>query len=170
VLLLDKDGIVRPFPPPSAADYAPKPPTEKQFADCCNEFWWCSPYVAKGLWRRQLPYAHYMLDTVLREQLLKMLDWSIGMKTGFASGAGYLGKYLEQRLDPEQWNLWLQTYADAGTDSAWDALELMSALFRAAAVPVAEHFGFSYPQADDDRVSAHLDHVRRLPVDAKEIY
>ena len=49
VLLLDKDGIVPPFPPASDRDSLPKPPTAKTFADCCNEFWWVSPYVAKGL-------------------------------------------------------------------------------------------------------------------------
>jgi len=52
VLLLDKDGvIIEPFPAPSDIDYLPKPPTPKAFADCCNEFWWVSTYVAKGLWR-----------------------------------------------------------------------------------------------------------------------
>jgi aminoglycoside 6-adenylyltransferase len=43
-------------------------------------------------------------------------------------------------------------------------------LFRRVAIPVAEHFGFEYPYGDDERVSAHLDHVRSLPEDAKEMY
>ncbi len=170
VLLLDKDGIVNPFPPPSAADYAPKPPTAKAFADCCNEFWWCSPYVAKGLWRRRIPYARYMLDTVLRGQLMKMLDWYAGVKTGFSSGTGNMGKHLEENLEPDNWNLWLRTYADSDIENSWDALEAMGALFRIAAGKVAEHFGFGYPGGDDERVSAHLKHVRRLPADAGEIY
>ena len=57
VLLLDKDGIIEPFPPPSEADYLPAPPTAEGFADCCNEFWWVCPYVAKGLWREEIVYA-----------------------------------------------------------------------------------------------------------------
>ena len=170
VLLLDKDGAIEPFPPPSAAGYAPKPPTAKAFADCCNEFWWCSPYVAKGLWRRQIPYARYMLDTVLRGELLKMLDWYVGLKTGFARGSGYLGKYLEKELEPELWTLWMRTYADGGIENAWDALETMCALFRIAAGEVAEKSGFAYPHGDDERVSVHLKHVRSLPADAKEMY
>ena len=47
-LLLDKDGRFEPFAPPSDRDYLPQPPTAKAFADCCNEFWWVCPYVAKG--------------------------------------------------------------------------------------------------------------------------
>ena len=31
LLLLDKDGIVEPFPPPSEIDYIPKPPSAKHF-------------------------------------------------------------------------------------------------------------------------------------------
>jgi aminoglycoside 6-adenylyltransferase len=45
VLLLDKDGIIPPFPPPNESDYLPKPFTSKQYADCCNEFWWVCPNV-----------------------------------------------------------------------------------------------------------------------------
>ena len=46
----------------------------------------------------------------------------------------------------------------------------MSRLFRVAALLVAEHFGYDYPDGDDQRVSAHLLHVRSLPGDASEIY
>jgi aminoglycoside 6-adenylyltransferase len=64
LLLLDKDGIVGPLPPASERDYLPKPPTAKAFSDCCNEFWWVCPYVAKGLWREEIIYAKHMLDQV----------------------------------------------------------------------------------------------------------
>jgi aminoglycoside 6-adenylyltransferase len=81
LLLLDKDGIVEPFPTPGESDYLPIPPTAKAFSDCCNEFWWVCPYVAKGLWREEIIYAKHMLDQVLRQQLMKMLTWHIGVKT-----------------------------------------------------------------------------------------
>ncbi len=42
LLLLDKDGLIEPFAPPSERSYLPKPPPAKAFADCCNEFWWVS--------------------------------------------------------------------------------------------------------------------------------
>ena len=46
----------------------------------------------------------------------------------------------------------------------------MCVLFRMAAQEVAAHFGYTYPQGDDDRVSAHLRHVRRLPRTAAIMY
>jgi aminoglycoside 6-adenylyltransferase len=171
LLLLDKDGIIEPFPPASEAAYLPKPPTAMQFADCCNEFWWVSPYVAKGLWRREILYAKTLLDEALRnEQLMKMLRWHIGVKTGFQISPGKLGKYFQKHLEPELWEMLLKTFADADYENTWDALFSMGDLFRRVAVPVADHFGFAYPFDDDRRVSAHLKYVRALPQDAKELY
>jgi aminoglycoside 6-adenylyltransferase len=170
VLLLDKDGAVGPLPPPSDRDYLPKPPTAKQFADCCNEFWWVCPYVAKGLWRDQITYAKYMLDQVLRAQLMKMLTWYIGLQTGFSRNLGGYGKYFGSCLEPGLWDQLRRTYADASCDANWEALYAMCDLFRTTAQYTAQHFGFEYLCGDDDRVSAHLKHVRTLPKDAATIY
>ena len=160
LLLLDKDGIVEPLPP-----------TARQFADCCNEFWWVCPYVAKGLWRQEILYAKVMLDEVIRnEQLMKMLRWHIGVKTGFQGNPGKLGKYFQNYLEPELWEMLLKTFSDAGYEHTWDSLFSMCDLFRKVAVPIAEHFGFEYPFDDDRRVSAHLTYVRNLAQDAKELY
>lgn len=169
ILLLDKDDIVKPFPPASDSDYLPKPPTAKQFDDCCNEFWWVSPYVAKGLWRGELTYAKHM-EFYVREQLMKMLDWYVGVKTDFQKTPGKLGKYLDQFLEPVLWDLLVKTYASADYDQNWDALLAMGELFRRIAVPVSEHFGHTYPFGDDERVSAHIRHVRNLQKDAEAIY
>jgi aminoglycoside 6-adenylyltransferase len=168
--LLDKDNILPQFPPPNDSGYLPTPPTAKAFFDCTNEFWWVSPYVAKGLWRRELPYAKEMLELYVREQLMKMLGWYMGVQTGFQKSPGKLGKYLENYLEPDLWQMLLRTYSGVHYDHIWDALLTMGDLFRRTAIPVAEHFGFTYPFGDDQRVTAHLLHVRTLPGDAKEMY
>jgi aminoglycoside 6-adenylyltransferase len=170
ILLLDKDGIVGTLEPSSEKGYLPKPPTAKQYADCCNEFWWVCPYVAKGLWREEILYARYMLDQVVRDELLKMMTWHIGAKTDFRVNPGKNGKYYDQYLDPVLWAMLLKTYSDASYDGTWEALEMMCNLFRITAIRVAKHFSFDYPHRDDDRVSAHLKHVRSLPRDAKAMY
>ena len=91
MLLLDKDGIVEPFDPPSERDYLPRPPTAKAFADCCNEFWWVSPYVAKGLWREEIIYAKHFLDHFVRDQLNKMIYWYVGTRTDWRHNPGKFG-------------------------------------------------------------------------------
>ncbi len=169
-LLLDKDGVVGPLAPASECAYFPKPPTAKAFSDCCNEFWWVCSYVAKGLWREEIIYAKHMLDRVVREQLMKMLAWHIGNKTQFACNAGAFGKYYQHYLEPELWAMLEKTYADSRYEHTWEALFTMCALFRKVALPIAEQYGFAYPHEDDRRVSAHLQHVRCLPKDAKAMY
>jgi aminoglycoside 6-adenylyltransferase len=169
-VLLDKDGILPEFSPPNDSGYMPKQPTAKQFFDCTNEFWWCSPYVAKGLWRHEIVYARHMLDVYVREQLDKMLVWYVGMRYDFQVSPGKMGKYLEKYLEPELWQLLLRTYSDANYDHTWDALLTMGELFRRIAIQVAGHFAFPYLYGEDQRVSAHLLHVRSLPRSAREMY
>jgi len=168
--LLDKDGILPKFPPPNDSTNYPNPPTAKQFFDCTNEFWWVSPYVAKGLWRQEITYARQMLDLYAREQLMKMLNWYVGMKTDFQKSPGKMGKYLDKYLEPELWELLMKTYSDADDEHTWQALFAMGELFRRVAIPVAQHFGFDYLYGEDQRVSAHLQHVHDLPRDSREMY
>src|SRR5215813_13265845 len=170
VLLLDKDNVVGPLPAPSERDYLSPQPSAKAFFDCCNEFWWVCPYVAKGLWREELVYAKYALDHVVRDQLRKMLTWYVGVKTQFLRNPGNYGKHFQRYLEPELWTMLEKTYADADYDHTWEALFTMCELFRVVSKQVATHFGFEYPQGDDEKVSAHLSHVRYLPRDAQEVY
>lgn len=169
LLLLDKDGIIEPFAPSSESDYLPRPPTAKLFADCCNEFWWMGPYVAKGLWREEIIYAKSMFDQPIREQLMKMLTWYVGVKTEFARSPGKLGKHFKQFLEPELWAMLEQSYADASYENTWAALFTTCQLFRVTAMHVAEHLGFDYPSDDDKKVSAHLQRVRVLPKEATDL-
>jgi aminoglycoside 6-adenylyltransferase len=169
-MLLDKDGLFPVLPPATDRDFLPTPPTAKAFADCCNEFWWVATYVAKGLWRAEMPYAKTLLEGALREQLLKMLTWHVGVNTNFQQGPGKFGKQLKRQLEPARWALLEKTYADADYAHTWDSLLAMCALFRQIAMPLATHYGFAYPHDDDQKVSAHLAHVRALPRDATAIY
>ena len=170
VLLLDKDGVVEPYPPPNERDYLPRPPTVRQFFDRCNEFWWMSPYVAKALWRDEILYAKQLLDENLREQLMACLVWYVGIKTGFAASTGKAGKHFKEYLAPAQWELLLCTYADADPQRTWDALFAMGELFHSVAVAVANTMGYEYPYGDDERVTAHLRYVRKLEKGAQQIY
>jgi len=170
IVLLDKDGILKDIPPSSDRDYLPKKPTDKQFQDCCNEFWWCTPYVAKALWRDELTNAKYMMDVVVREeQLMKMLVWYFGTKTDFKVAAGKFGKYIKKRVEPEIWAELEKTYSDSNFDNIWESLFTMGSLFRRLAKVVALEFGFQYPQQDDDNVSDFIRRIKDLPADAKEI-
>ena len=103
-------------------------------------------------------------------ELMRMVTWYFGIKTGFRKSPGKAGKHLKHDLDPALWSMLEDTYADADFDRMWDSLFVMGELFRTVARDVANTYGFEYPEGDDARVSAHLRHVRNMPKDAQEMY
>ena len=168
IVLLDKDNALGELPPASDVDYWARKPTNKQFQDCCNEFWWMNPYVAKGLWRGEFTYAKWMME-VVQEQLMDMLTWYFGIKTDFKKAPGKQGKYIRAYVEPDIWAELERTYSDANVENNWESLFTADSLFRRVAKVVAEQFGFQYPQQDDDNVSRFIRRIKNLPRDAKEI-
>ncbi len=155
VVLLDKDGLLPALPPPDDSAHHVKRPPASHFAECCNEFFWVSAYVAKGLCRREPLYALHHLS-LMREELLRMLGWQVGLAQGFAVSVGKCGKYLDRYLPAETWDALLATYTTAQPAACRNALFGMMALFRKAAKRVADGLGACYPQGDDARMTAYV--------------
>lgn len=169
IVLLDKDNIFGNLPPSSDRDYLVKQPTDKQFQDCCNEFWWVIPYAAKSLWRGELANAKHTQDVYVRDQLMKMLTWYFGIKTDFKEAPGKNGKYIKKRVELEIWNELEKTYSDSNFENIWESLFTMENLFRRLSKFVASEFDFQYPQQDDDNVSEFIRLIKGLPADVTEI-
>ncbi|PEB82277.1 aminoglycoside 6-adenylyltransferase [Bacillus nitratireducens] len=169
-LLLDKDDCMDEFPPASDRDYLIKKPTEKEFLDCCNEFWWCSTNVGKGLWREELSYAKGMLEGPMRDMFIVMLEWHIGMKTDFTVNVGKFGKHFEQYIEKDMWEQFKRTFSNAEYENLWRSFFVMGDLFREVANEIANTYGYQYPQDDDDKVTSYLKHVKALPKDITSIY
>lgn len=166
-VLLDKDGLIGELPPPSEASYLPQKPLVKAFDDCCNEFWWLNPYVAKGLWRGEMIYSKYILDFLMRAQLMKMLTWYFGIQTGFQRSPGKFGRYLQGYLPDDIWARLEATYSSASEEQVWESLFAMGDLFGRLSHVVAETFGFDYPEEEASKVSDYIGRIRNLPKDAK---
>ncbi|MCU9614763.1 aminoglycoside 6-adenylyltransferase [Caldibacillus lycopersici] len=161
-ILLDKDNSMPSLPSPTDKDYHVKPPTEIEFLNCCNEFWWVSTYIAKGLWRREILYAFDHLNFYVRPMLLKMLSWQVGIDTNFTISIGKNGKYLKSFLTNEQWKKLLCTYPDGNDENIWNSLFQMFQLFRSTAQYVAGNFNFSYNFSEDKRVTDYVHYVQKL--------
>jgi aminoglycoside 6-adenylyltransferase len=170
ITLIDKDGILPLFPESKGECYFVKEPTEKEFHDCCNEFWWLCPYVAKELWREGLPYAKLLFEGHIRAELMKILDWFVGLQYDYKVNTGKMGKYLKLFLSNEDWAVFKKTYPNLCEENIWTSLFFMCDMFREKAEIVADFFGYAYPINDDKSVTAYLKHVRLLPKYAKAIY
>ncbi|MBS1576335.1 MAG: aminoglycoside 6-adenylyltransferase [Bacteroidetes bacterium] len=156
VVLLDKDNQFSSLPAASNNDFIVKKPSLNEFNDCCNEFWWVSTYIAKGLWRNEITYAKYMMETPVRNMFMQMLEWHAGVRTGFSVFVGKHGKYLEKYLEPGLWKQVLKTYPDAETENIWNALLLMTDIFSQLALVVANHSAFEYNTVEAMEVKKYL--------------
>ncbi|MGE7878110.1 aminoglycoside 6-adenylyltransferase [Peribacillus muralis] len=162
-ILMDKDGCLPVLPPPTDEDYWVKKPTVEFYDDCCNEFWWVSTYVAKGLWRKEILFAQEHLGQV-RKMLIQMLEWRVGIETDFSVSIGKCGKYLEKFLSEESWAHLLSTYADGRYESVWQALFSMCRFFDETALYVGEQLKYEYPYKYDRKVYSYLEHLHVMQV------
>lgn len=161
-VLLDKDRALPELPAPTDQDYWVKRPSAAFYADCCNEFWWVSTYVAKGLWRQEITYAMDHLNMYVRPMLIKMLEWKVGIDTGFSLSTGKNGKYLEKYMTKQSWLSLMSTYPGGTYEEVWRALFDTLELFRNTAKEVAELLNYEYPLDDDKKVTAYLMRVQQL--------
>lgn len=169
-VLLDKDNLLPEIPPSTDEDYQVKRPSKEQYLCTCNEFWWCLDNVAKGLWREEIPYVQDMLNFNVRKQLEKMLSWKIGIETDFSVSVGKSAKYMYRWLLQEEWNAYLETYCAGTIEECWKAVFKMCDLFEKTAVYVGERLEYEYNEEEGKNCREFLEHVRKLPKDAKEIF
>ncbi|QXJ40452.1 Aminoglycoside 6-adenylyltransferase [Parageobacillus caldoxylosilyticus] len=170
-VLLDKDHNIPDIPPPSEQSYLIRKPTEKLYNDCCNSFiWGLGSHIPKTIWRQELPLLMHLIDIVLREPLIQMLEWHIGIKTDYKYSIGKGGRHLKKFLEPEIWNDFEKTYTDANYDNIWNSLFIFHGLFKKTAEHVGQVYGFHFPEEECKRALEFLKHVKELPQDAKSIF
>ena len=159
IVLLDKTGELSGIKPREDFWYI-KPPAEKLFHDCCNEFHWCLNNVAKGIARDELPYVMEMFNNYVRNGLNIMTDWYIGAENDFKVSAGKMGKYYKKYLPEELYKMYAATYSDSDYDNIWRAVFTACALFRRLAEAVAEKFGYTYNISEDEHIIDYMHKVK----------
>lgn len=169
-ILLDKDNCLPNVPESTDKDYWVKKPTENNFYDTCNEFWWCLNNVAKGLWREEIPYVMDMLNDCVRPQLIRLMEWKIGFDTNFTVSVGKSGKYMYRWLKNETWDIFLKTYPSGQVKSIWKSVFIMCDLFDDIAKDVACNMKVKYNDIEANNSLKFLKDVHLLPKNAKEIY
>ncbi|MDO5520646.1 MAG: aminoglycoside 6-adenylyltransferase [bacterium] len=169
-ILMDKEDILPKIPEATDEDYYTKKPSEAEFLATCNEFWWCTNNVAKGLWREEIPYVQDMVNFHCRPQLTKLLSWKIGILTDYSVSVGKSGKYMKRWLKEEEWKEYIATYFGGDLEESWEAMMRMCDLFEQTAKYVGEKLQYTYHVMEAHNARTYLNHVKTLPKDAKEIW
>lgn len=119
------------------------PATETDFEKACNEFWWVSAYVVKGICRNQLIYATDHLYGICQQELLKVLAWQVASDKGkvdVGKNYKYLFNYLPTEKEKEFSDLLDLSSLEKITQSLYDTMEL----FHREAQYLAQKMGFDY--------------------------
>lgn len=159
VVWLDKDNIFPNINKSSDTDYLVKRPSEKEFLETCNEFWWTNTNVAKGLLRDEITYAKEMQETVVRPAFMKIIEWYIGAETNFSVSLGKAGKFMKNYLPGSLYDKILSTYSDHHPENNWKSLFAMTELFGHMAKIVAIKLKFPYNTDEEQNVLYYLRQV-----------
>ena len=159
VVWLDKDNIFANIDKSSDTDYLVKRPPEKEFLETCNEFWWTSTNVAKGLLRNEITYAKVMQETVVRPMFMRIIEWYIGVETNFSVSFGKGGTFMKTVLPDSLNEKILSTYSDHQVENNWKSLFAMTELFGQLAKIVANKLNFQYNTDEEKNVKYYLRQV-----------
>ena len=156
LVLVDKDQIFDQVSVPSDIDYHIKKPSQKEFSDCCNEFWWVSTYVFKGIARNEPLYAKDMLEGPVRKMFMKMMAWYAASKEEYSINTGANYRFLKDYIEEESWNRVIKTYPDGEIKSIWTSLNEMTKLFHEVASILAKDIELTYDSNESENVRRYL--------------
>lgn len=156
IILLDKDGIDGLDAIEVGDYYYIQKPTAGEFRDCCNEFWWLSINVAKGLCRDELMYVKCFMERYEIDMFLKMLNWKIGIEYDFSVSTGKCYKYFKRYLSNEEMDRFTNLFPNGTYDDIWVKLFEMCKFFHEIASKVSEHFKFGYCKEEAEKIMEYL--------------
>ena len=141
-VLKDEKGLFESYTT-SSQRYWTNPASPIDFKNSCNEFWWVSSYVVKGICRKQVFYATDHLYGICQQELLKVLAWLVASDRG-AVDIGKNYKYLFQYLPAEKEKEFSNLLDFSSIDKITQSLLATMQLFHQEAQALAHKMGFDY--------------------------
>ncbi|ORO53486.1 aminoglycoside adenylyltransferase [Streptococcus oralis subsp. oralis] len=141
-VLEDPKGLFE-FYSPSPQRFWTSPASQIDFEKACNEFWWVSAYVVKGIHRKQVIYATDHLYGICQQELLKVLACQVASDRGEVDiGKNY--KYLFQYLPAEKEKEFSALLDFSSVEKLTQSLFATMQLFHREAQILAQKMGFDY--------------------------
>ena len=141
-VLKDEKGLFESYTT-SPERYWTNPASQTAFEKACNEFWWVSAYVVKGICRNQLIYATDHLYGICQQELLKVLAWQVASYKGTVDiGKNY--KYLFQYLPIEKEKEFSALLDFSSVEKLTQSLFATMQLFHREAQSLAQKMGYDY--------------------------
>ena len=159
-VILDKDGITKKLPKPTFEGFKIKKPTEKEFYECIDDFWFEVYHVAIYLARQDLWHAKFRNNDIKNHFLLKMIEWNEGSKHNWDYETNSLGKRMQSWVNKKTWKSCFDIFAHFDAKDSWQALLKMMELFRTISRETAKKLGYKYPEHIDKNISKFVNNVK----------
>ena len=141
-VLVDEKGLFESYSP-SPQRFWTSPASETDYEKTCNEFWWVSAYVVKGICRKQVIYATDHLYGICQQELLKVLAWQVASDRGKVDiGKNY--KYLFNYLPAEKKKEFSNLLDFSSLDKIIQYLLATMQIFHQEAQSLSQKMGFEY--------------------------
>ena len=161
-VLEDPKGLFAPYSP-NPQRYWTSSASQTDFEKACNEFWWVSAYVVKGICRNQLIYATDHLYSICQQELLKILAWQVASDRGKVDiGKNY--KYLFQYLPTEKEKEFSALLDFSSVEKLTQSLFATMQLFHQEAQFLAQKMGFDYDKEVAEKMIQYAEERRCLNV------
>ena len=149
-VLVDEKGLFESYSPSPERHWI-HPASNSDFEKSCNEFWWVSAYVVKGICRKQIIYATDHLYGICQQELLKILAWQIASDRG-AVDIGKNYKYLFNYLPIEKEKEFSALLDFSSLDKITQSLLATMEFFHQEAQYLAQKMSFKYEKEVAERM------------------
>jgi len=152
-ILLDKDGILSKLMMKTPTEITYQYPSERDFINLVNDFWYHTVWTAKHLRRGEFFWAKSCCDGHLKGLLVKIIGWNVKIKRGPQYNIWHRGRFLEEWAE-----LWVleklkSAYSYYSEEDIWRALFVTMDIFRPLAIETSKLLGYQYPQFEDEKAT-----------------
>lgn len=154
-VLVDKDGklakiLIMPFSKTAPMER----PSEGEFVNLANDFWYHTVWSAKHLRRGELWWAKAGVDMRLKGLLQCMLEWHAQAVNRGSRGVWTRGRFLEEWADPRTMEELPNAFAHYDAGDIAQALRVTMQIFRRLEDECAAQWGFMPQIQAEQRVAA----------------
>lgn len=160
-VVLDKDSLLSDPGRFTSAWKSPEPPSEGEFLQVVNDFWYHTVWTAKHVRRGELWWAKSGCDGKLKNLLQQVLEWHARAIYGPNHDTWLRGRFLEEWADPRAVQQLLGVFAHYEETDIWRALDATMDLFRWVSLETANLLGYSYPIEGTDYANKLVSRLSR---------
>jgi aminoglycoside 6-adenylyltransferase len=151
--MVDKDRLMTRITLPIVSQIPYQPPTEADFLNVVNDFWYHAIWTTKKLQRGEVWTAKGSVDSYMKQLLLSMMEWHAHATAKGTADTWFNGRFLEEWADPRVLAELKDTFSRYDSADVKRGLLATMNLFRWLAKETAGQLTYAYPLLEDARIT-----------------